>query len=370
VQQFAEIPVVDNHLHPPLSREAAAARPFTAFFTEAGDPDVLARHVPETRFFKRAVRDLAALLDCAPSAEAVESARAALGPEAWLALCCERGNVAALVVDSGYPAVGQGMSPAEMARSGKCAAVEVLRLESLVSSLATEGDDLAGFDRALVLALDGAHARGVGALKSIAAYRCGLAFQMPEAPQAAAGLRHEHARCLSGQTRVADPRLIFHALGLALEWAGDRHVPVQIHSGFGDRDLDLTLANPALLRPLLENPRFNRGPLVLLHAGYPYTREAGYLAAMYPNVFVDWSLANPLLAGSALVRVLDDLLGLAPATKLLYGSDAWGVPDWIWLGAVYGREALATVLDGDPDAGHMARRILHDNAAELYGLTR
>jgi len=43
------------------------------------------------------------------------------------------------------------------------------------------------------------------------------------------------------------------------------------------------LANPALLQPVIE--RYSQTQFVLLHASYPYTREAGYLASVYGNVF-------------------------------------------------------------------------------------
>ena len=61
-------------------------------------------------------------------------------------------------------------------------------------------------------------------------------------------------------------------------------MPVQIHTGFGDADLDLREANPLHLRPLLESGRYANVPFVLLHASYPYVRELGYLAAIYANV--------------------------------------------------------------------------------------
>ncbi|CAJ0648586.1 6494_t:CDS:10 [Entrophospora sp. SA101] len=49
-------------------------------------------------------------------------------------------------------------------------------------------------------------------------------------------------------------------------------LPIQFHTGFGDNDLDLLLANPLYLRPLIE--KFPDVKIVLLHSSYPYTREA------------------------------------------------------------------------------------------------
>jgi uncharacterized protein len=366
--RFEEIPLIDNHLHPPLTQALVDALLPAAFFTEAHGADLLTVHAPHLPFLRRAVRDLAGLLGCGPSLDEVTAARRALGPAAMLRLCIKRANVVGLIVDDGYPPAGIGMTPKQMGEAGDCSIGRVLRLETLAGELAAQHAELRRFDRALLDGLEQARASGTVALKTIIAYRCGLAFELPQAREAAAAIYQERTRATDGPLRLTDPRLLYHTLALALEWAGDHGVPVQIHSGFGDRDLHLAKANPALLKPLLEESRFNRAPLVLLHAGYPYSREAGYLAGVYPRVFVDWSEANPLLAGPVLVRTVEELLALAPVTKLLYGSDAWGVPDWIWLGSVYGREALATALGTGPDAESDARRILHDNAAELYGL--
>ena len=72
-------------------------------------------------------------------------------------------------------------------------------------------------------------------------------------------------------------------------------MPVQFHTGFGDDDADLRTANPLLLRPLLQDTTLRNVPFVLLHT-YPYCREAGYLASIYPNVFIDLSLTIPFTA--------------------------------------------------------------------------
>jgi len=114
---------------------------------------------------------------------------------------------------------------------------------------------------------------------------------------------------------------------------------------------------------------------VLLHASYPYVRELGYLAAMYANVWADVGLAIPHLAAE-IPAVLRQLLGLAPTTKVVYSSDASQIPELFWLAARWGRRGLGTVLDElialgalDPDdALAVARRVLGENAAAIYGL--
>jgi predicted TIM-barrel fold metal-dependent hydrolase len=59
---------------------------------------------------------------------------------------------------------------------------------------------------------------------------------------------------------------------------------------------------------------------------YPYFREATFLAAVWPQVHLDLSLALPLL-GAGAVAPLIEILALAPASKLLYGSDVQALPE-------------------------------------------
>lgn len=55
---------------------------------------------------------------------------------------------------------------------------------------------------------------------------------------------------------------------------------------FGDKDLDLRLSNPLHLRILLEDKRFAKCRVVLLHASYPFSKEASYLSSVYPQVLL------------------------------------------------------------------------------------
>ncbi len=106
---------------------------------------------------------------------------------------------------------------------------------------------------------------------------------------------------------------------------------------------------------------------MLLHC-YPFTREAGWLAHVYPNVYFDLSLTIPHVARPA--EALLEALELAPFSKLLYASDAARTPELYYLGALWWRDALAkalpTLLGDGEDA---ARAILRDNAMRLYRVT-
>jgi len=139
-----------------------------------------------------------------------------------------------------------------------------------------------------------ARTRGFVALKTIAAYRGGLDLEV-----APPGLRETLLLALEANEASGDP------------------LPVQVHCGFGDWDLHLPRADPGWLKPLIE--RFRDTPFVLLHC-YPFVREAGWLAHVYGNVWFDLSLTIPHVSRPA--EVLREALELAPASKLLYASDA------------------------------------------------
>jgi hypothetical protein len=152
-------------------------------------------------------------------------------------------------------------------------------------------------------------------------------------------------------------------------------MPVQFHTGFGDADVNLLLANPLHFRPLLQRDRYSRVPWVILHMGYPYVRESAYLASIYGNVYVDLSLTIPFAPSEAPI-LLTQLFGLAPTSKLMYASDGFSVPELFWLGARIGRAALTRVLDDQVGAGMLtpgeahavARQILFENAQSVYRL--
>src|SRR5207237_2601333 len=138
---------------------------------------------------------------------------------------------------------------------------------------------------------------------------------------------------------------------------------------------DLRLANPLHLRPLLQDPSVRGVPIVLLHC-YPFCREAGYLASLYANVYVDLSLTIPLTAHGGAWAIMA-ALEQAPASKLLLATDASRIPELFYLGALYARRSLAVALTHLHSRGWLtqaeiqdaARRALYENAARLYGST-
>ena len=362
---FDDIPLIDNHAHPLLPPDVAAREPFARYFTEAHDGETVARHAPHTLFYRQALRELATFLGCSATEEETLAARAAQPFEAYVRRLLADAGVEAVLLDDGYPRAG-ALTLQETAAAAGVPVRRVLRLERLVEDLIPAHDSVGALTQAMLAGLEAARP-GLAAVKSIIAYRTGLLVGTPAPAEAERALVETRDAWGDTPGRLAAKPLLDLLLPVAAEWAAARGLPLHLHTGFGDRDVDLRLANPLHLRPLLEGGALAHGPVVLLHAGYPYVREAAYLASVYPNVYVDISQATPLLAGPALTRVLEELLGLAPVTKLLYGSDAWGIPEWFWLAARTARRALAEALAWLPadEARWAARRILHDNAETL-----
>jgi predicted TIM-barrel fold metal-dependent hydrolase len=94
---------------------------------------------------------------------------------------------------------------------------------------------------------------------------------------------------------------------------------VQFHTGLGDADITLTRSSPALLQPLIvANPRTT---FVLLHASYPYMREAGYLTAMYKNVYLDIGEVFPVVSRGGQEALMQQVLELVPTNKIMWSSE-------------------------------------------------
>ena len=103
----------------------------------------------------------------------------------------------------------------------------------------------------------------------------------------------------------------------------------------------MRLANPLYLRPvILAHPDL---PIVLLHC-WPYHRNAGYLAHVYPHVVVDTGLAVPFV-GARATEVLGEFLELAPFDAVVYSSDGRTLPETHHLGAVLWRHHFGRLLD-------------------------
>jgi len=139
-------------------------------------------------------------------------------------------------------------------------------------------------------------------------------------------------------------------------------------------------ANPLLLEPVLNAPELRKTNFVMVHGGWPFTREITPLLNK-PNAYLDFSNQGLVLPPATLARSLRDWLEWVPE-KVMFGTDAYpystemGWEEAGWIGARRGREALAIALtammreDGISRARalELARMVLRENARKLYGL--
>jgi hypothetical protein len=289
--------------------------------------------------------------------------RATLGWSAATVALLRAAELAVLLLDT---ALGDAdlLDPAALETLTGVPVREVVRLERVAERLAGHVD-AAGFADVYAQTLAEATV-GAVAVKSVIAYRHGLAIP-PDRP-APAQVRRAAGDWLRTGGRLTDPVLLRHVL-----WAGvDTGLPLQLHTGFGDRDLTLRGADPTLAQPFLAATVSLGTSVILLHC-YPYHRQAGWLAQVYPHVYVDVGLTIGHL-GARAGPVLAEFFELAPFGKLLFSTDAYLLPELYLVGAAQFRHSLRQMLDSwladgaiaTADAERIAGLVCAGNAHRVY----
>jgi uncharacterized protein len=156
---------------------------------------------------------------------------------------------------------------------------------------------------------------------------------------------------------------------------------VHIHTMAGAGGyFDVEGANPLNLESVLNDPGLRKTNFVMVHGGWPFTRQAAALLTK-PNAYVDFSAQSLLLAPATLAATLREWLALVPE-KVMFGTDAYPYSEELgWeesgiVAAKAGRKALAIALTGMVRDGEvtrarasvLARMVLRENAKKLYGL--
>lgn len=368
LEYLESLPLVDHHCHGTFEADVDRAA-FEAALTEAeaGGPPGVSMFDSQIGFALRRWCPPVLDLDAHAGPDDYVERRADLGAAEVNRRFLAASGLRALCVDTGH-APERILGPAALGELAGADAHEVLRLETVAEQVAAEGVDASGFAAEVRSRIE-ARAPSVVAAKSIAAYRAGL--EMP-------GHRPSDAEVAAAAGRLMrhlEPRVREEPLHRFLVWcAVDAGLPVQFHVGYGDLDADLRRGDPLLLIELLRAMNDAGVPAMLLH-NYPFHRNAGYLAQVLPNVYVDAGLAMNNLGHRAHV-LLCELLELAPFGKVLYSSDAYGLAELYYLGALLFRRALAGQLAGGVDDGawtsgdarRVAEMITRGNAERVYGI--
>jgi len=142
---------------------------------------------------------------------------------------------------------------------------------------------------------------------------------------------------------------------------------------------DVGGANPLHLESVLNDPSLRQTNFVMVHGGWPFTREITPLLGK-PNAYLDFSAQSLTLSPATLGGIIREWLEHVPE-KVMFGTDAYpysnemGWEESGWVAARTGRRALGIALTGMMRDGEisraraveLARMVLRENARKLYG---
>lgn len=360
------IPMVDNHCH--LFNTAPAPHDLPSILSMSLN-DMPPEQLRHTMIYRKFLKELRAFLQMeGADDDAVLSRRsdrmAADYPQ-WVRHLMQDGGIDTLVVDLGYQPAHQSLD--DFKRIVPAKVFTMFRIESVLDGLwqgFQAGEvSLGQVEERFNAALDENLADpDLKAFKSIIGYRTGIEVQPVQRGQLL-------------DSRPGEKTFRDYFFLQTLSRASETGLPVQIHASFGESNIDQRRNHPGMLKWVFDQPAYRTLPLILVHGGYPHCFEAGYLASVYPNVYVDMSEMIPFVPfGSH--RGLKDIFDMCPFNKILYGSDGFVIPEIHWLGARMARQTLTSLLSEFVAAGifdrslalAVANMVLWENATRLYRL--
>lgn len=358
---LSQIPVLDNHCH--FFSTSFDRRPMHKMLSLSLNemPDEQLRH---SLLYRNMVAGLADVLQTKVSEDELLPAReklAASNYQGYIKMLMGDVNLQGMLVDIGLQKSAVDFRIFE--ELVPCTVRYVYRIETVVDRLWKQkipvSEAVTQFKKQIIAA---AEELDVVALKSIIGYRTGLEIDPAV-----------RAEDLCDKSSEAQFRNLFFLE--AAELCRELSIPFHVHAAFGESNLDLRTNNPLHLKPFLDSPRAREVKLVLIHGGYPYSFEAGYLAAMYPNVYIDISEIVPFVT-LGMRRGVEDIMSMCPLNKLMYGSDGFDLPETHWYGAKAGKKLFAGLLKslvkqhmiGEDYAEEIAHMVFYRNSMELHGV--
>lgn len=385
-------PAIDNHAHPLLKAEHRSVFEFEGLISEATG-DALTRDAIHTLACFRATSQLAQQLGLKGELtwEKVKEARETMDYDVLCKLFMDPTGIQCILIDDGLGGSAQYAEGYKWHdRFTRSPTKRIVRVEVLAETILKEifdaqlsREDMNPY-RAYVAFIEQFHSimqgfaadSEVAGFKSIACYRTGLNIGIVNEGQAVEHavtmvmLRYEAQRTL----RLSDKPLNDYIVNMTLRVASECGKPVQFHTGLGDSDITLALSSPAQMQPVIK--AYPQAKFVLLHSSYPYTRDAGYLTAVYPNVFLDFGEIFPFVSADGQCAVVRQLLELAPTNKIMWSTDGHWWPESYYLGARQAREVLWKVLAEsvakqemtETQAIGIVKGALFGNANRIYNL--
>lgn len=368
------IPLIDHHCHG-VSPAELDFEAFQALFSESYRP----APAGTTEFQKPlglAIRRFCApILDLEPScaAEAYVERRLALGAAEVNRRFLQKSGLQSLLIDTGHRSASI-LGIEDMAAAAARPTHEIVRIESVIEEIAKSGISAERFPDAIAEVLAERAKTAVG-LKTIVAYRCTFKIDQT-APSRndviSAADRWFSAAAMAEKWRLSDPTIIRHGLWVGGELCRQRRFPMQVHVGFGDPDIYMHACDPSHFTDFIAAMETWEVPITLLH-NYPFQREAAWLSEVFQNVYYDVGVilnyAAPMSA-----NILGEALEMGKFSKLLYSSDAFGLSELYYLGALLFRRGLKKCLDrwleddfcSLADADELIRLVATENAKRIY----
>jgi len=383
-------PAIDNHAHPLLKETHRNNFAFEGLLSEATG-EALTEDAIHSLACYRATKQLSKLFECENDWATVSATRKAMEYEKLCDLLMKNTGIQCILLDDGLDSDDISEPFDWHDRFAPAKSKRIVRIEWLAQNLlkkrinqntdvtlATASALLSSFSSEFDNAItEEAKSENVAGFKSVACYRTGLdvspvSASLEDIEQALMVTMKRYIA--TGKLRLADKAFNDYLVRVTMEVAGKFDKPVQFHTGLGDNDIILARSSPAHLQPLIA--AYPQTPVVLLHASYPFTREAGYLAAVYRNVFLDFGEVFPFVSAEGQRAVVRQVLELSPTTKILWSTDGHWWPETYYLGSLQAREVLFEVLQEsvrreeltEQQAIGVAQRALFHNANKLYGL--
>ena len=284
------------------------------------------------------IRELAKLFSCPPRLADVVEARNKQAKDfsQYTKKLFQDVSLEGLLVDYGYP--NPPIPRETFDEITGIRTTEVFRIEPVMDRLAKSADNfndfITQFRSELRAALQQDHVVG---LKSIIAYRSGLEIGDKDEKKAAS--QYEAFR---QNQRAAAKDLRDYCIHVSLEECREADKVMHIHTGVGDGEVVLPKASPGLLMDLLRS--YEDTKVHLVHGGYPWMEEAAFIVSVLPNVYMDISLQNPFI-GHGVKRIISQVFEFAPFNKVMFGTDAFTVPEMNWLGVKLFKTCFEEVLE-------------------------
>ncbi len=366
--------IIDNHAHSLLKdhRELDEIG-FRQCFSESRSLGILQKHIPRAIHYIDLLDQLQRIFNVRSEQEFL-AFRSNQPADEYVQLLWDYVSIGALIIDDGFNSEKM-VSIKDLASVSGRPIFHCKRIEPILEECVREADTLSELKQLFSKKLLQKNKRPPTALKTICGYRGGLTLLNPTEAEAKTDFdKVKKSLAKAKSFRIEKSDLYHYMLLHSFELAGQADIPVQIHSGIGDDDANLTQCNPALMQDLFRKKRFARTTFVLLHC-YPYVREGAFMCSLYNNVYMDLSLSISL-ASSRSARLVGEGLSLAPASKILAGTDGHSCPESHWYGALAWKRGLShclfEMINGglitQREAEEIGARILHQNAIELYKL--